>query len=1047
MASLADAYVRIRPDTSGLDADGISKPASEMGKKAGEAAGKSFGISFSGLLKTAAIAAAGIATGQIAGFFKSTITAASDVAESTSKIKVVFGQSSKAVLDFGKQSATSMGISQAVYREAVGTLGNLFVALKLPGPQAVKMSTDMVKLSGDLASFNNTKPEEALDALRSALIGETEPMQRYGVNINAATLQTQALKMGLIDSVKDALTPAQKATATYALIMDQTRTAQGDFARTQDGLANSTRIAAAQWDDLKAKLGEQFLPIATKVFQWIKDTALPALSQFSNGLKGIGSNAGGIAGDLNTIGLGIRAFFDALRDGDVTSDGFVGQMERAANVLRDVGGWINRNKDWIGTFVGVMVAGKLAVDGYTASVRVITSVTEAWAKVQAILDGTLLANPIGLIVVAVAAFIAAWIAAYNRVEWFHNAVNFWFGHIGQLALWLWHEAIVPAFNGVMAAAQEVGQFMQQVGGWFKTAFDAIGNAGLWLWHNAIEPMWKGIKSAFDGIVSAGQTMWNAIKVVWDAWTNIINATVVPVVNLLWHSVIEPAFGAIKTIIQNAWIVVENVFKLWVAFMDITWGNAFRQAKTVITGVWDAIKAATAVWWDAVKAIFTAVVDFLRSTLGPVFTWFRDNVIIPVWNGIKSAIDAVWNNGIKPIFTALGGFLSDTVAPAFKRGVELIGQYWDGLRAVAKAPVNFIIGTVINRGIIDSLNWVTDKLGHAANLGHLQELAGGGMVRGPGTGTSDSILGLSEGGMPTARVSNGEFVVNAKQTRKNLPLLRAINSNAPGYADGGLVGDVLGLLANPLGGIVDYVKSKTPIGEIVGRFGNSAFVRGLTGIPEKVIDAIGAWVKDKLSFFTGGAPNLGGPSGSSIGAILALAQRFYPGASISSGYRPGDPGWHGTGLAADIIGGGPAGMAQIAAGFYGISGRLLELIHSGGGGFFVKNGVRVGADFYRSEIAGHYNHVHVAANANALGFADGGVINEPIWGVGRSGRRYTFGERGPETIIPGVVGAGGGFQFTVNVHGDVSDAHVQQIKTHVNEAFNKFYVQLKTGRRR
>ena len=115
MASLADAYVRIRPDTDGLDVDGISKPASEMGRKAGEAAGKSFGTTFSTLMRAAAVAASALATSQVAGFFKSTITAASNVEEATNKIKVVFGSSTKAVLDFGRQSSTSMGISRESY--------------------------------------------------------------------------------------------------------------------------------------------------------------------------------------------------------------------------------------------------------------------------------------------------------------------------------------------------------------------------------------------------------------------------------------------------------------------------------------------------------------------------------------------------------------------------------------------------------------------------------------------------------------------------------------------------------------------------------------------------------------------------------------------------------------------------------------------------------------------------------------------------------------------------------------------------------------------
>jgi hypothetical protein len=138
------------------------------------------------------------------------------------------------------------------------------------------------------------------------------------------------------------------------------------------------------------------------------------------------------------------------------------------------------------------------------------------------------------------------------------------------------------------------------------------------------------------------------------------------------------------------------------------------------------------------------------------------------------------------------------------------------------------------------------------------------------------------------------------------------------------------------------------------------------------------------------------------------------------------------------------MAQIAAGFYGISNRLLELIHSGGGGFFVKNGARVGASYYASEIAGHYDHVHVAANASALGFARGGRIPERIYGVGASGRRYEFGENGSETVIPG---NGFNVNYTFNVAGGIDERTAEGIKKHVDGQLKNLLVQLQTGRRK
>lgn len=203
----------------------------------------------------------------VTAFGKKAVEVASDVSESQSKVKVVFGASAQSVLDFGNTSAKSLGISKQSALEAAGTFGNLFVSLKLPQAEAAKMSTKMITLAADMASFNNASPEEALEAIRSGLVGETEPLRRFGVNMNDATLRTQALEMGLIKSVKDGLSPAVKAQAAYGLMLKQTGTAQGDFARTSTGLANQQRLLTAQWTDLQGELGEKLLPTVNKLLK------------------------------------------------------------------------------------------------------------------------------------------------------------------------------------------------------------------------------------------------------------------------------------------------------------------------------------------------------------------------------------------------------------------------------------------------------------------------------------------------------------------------------------------------------------------------------------------------------------------------------------------------------------------------------------------------------------------------------------------------------------------------------------------------------------
>lgn len=189
---------------------------------------------------------------------------ASDLNETISKTNVVFEEQANRILEFGNSAATSLGMSKNEALSATGTFGNLFRSMEIGTSTSADMSLGLVNLGSDLASFNNMNPTEVLDKLRAGISGETEPLKTLGININAATVEAKAMEMGL-KGADEELSAAAKAQATYALIMEQTTLAQGDFARTSDGLANSTRIAKAQLADAAATLGQNLIPIALQL--------------------------------------------------------------------------------------------------------------------------------------------------------------------------------------------------------------------------------------------------------------------------------------------------------------------------------------------------------------------------------------------------------------------------------------------------------------------------------------------------------------------------------------------------------------------------------------------------------------------------------------------------------------------------------------------------------------------------------------------------------------------------------------------------------------
>lgn len=258
---MADVKINIEASVNGAKAaiDGIDKSLEAVGKTAQETAGgfKVAGLSLTDM-KSGFDMVLGVA-GPIIGKLKETIDAASDLNETVSKSKVVFGDMAGAVEEMGNSAAAAMGMSKNEAIAAAATYGNLFVSMGMASDKSAEMSTNLVKLAGDLASFNNIPVGEALEKLRAGLVGESEPLKSLGININEVALKQEALILGLGDG-KTALDASAKAQAAYSLMLKQSATAQGDFARTADGVANQQRILEATQKNLAASIGEGLLP-------------------------------------------------------------------------------------------------------------------------------------------------------------------------------------------------------------------------------------------------------------------------------------------------------------------------------------------------------------------------------------------------------------------------------------------------------------------------------------------------------------------------------------------------------------------------------------------------------------------------------------------------------------------------------------------------------------------------------------------------------------------------------------------------------------------
>ena len=189
---------------------------------------------------------------------------ASDFQESMNKVDVAFGKSKQEVKDFAKTTLKQFGIAEGSALDMAALFGDMATSMGLNQSAASDMSTSLVGLAGDLASFKNIGIDQATTALAGVFTGETESLKRLGIVMTEANLKSFAMERGMNANIKT-MTQAQKVALRYKFIMESTSNAQGDFGRTSGGAANQMRIFQESLKELSAKFGQVILPVFTKL--------------------------------------------------------------------------------------------------------------------------------------------------------------------------------------------------------------------------------------------------------------------------------------------------------------------------------------------------------------------------------------------------------------------------------------------------------------------------------------------------------------------------------------------------------------------------------------------------------------------------------------------------------------------------------------------------------------------------------------------------------------------------------------------------------------
>ena len=436
--------------------DGISSKFKNAGQKISDV-GKSLSLKL-----TTPIVAAGTAS----------VKFASDLEESINKVDVAFGDNSKEVLSWSETTLEQFGIAKGTALDMAATFGDMGTSMGLTTGEASKMSTSLSGLAGDLASFKNIDIKQAMTALNGVFTGETESLKTLGIVMTQTNLDAYALANGFGKTTKE-MTEAEKVNLRYSYVLNATKNAQGDFARTSDGTANSMRVFQESLKELAATIGQNILPVVT-----------PMIQKFSELVKKLGE----LSPETQKVILATAGLVAAI------------------GPLLIFGGAIASGIGSLLTLFGT-ISGAIAVvtTGATAATPAIGALATAF---------TVLTGPVGIAIGVIAGLIAIGVALWKNWDVIKEKAS-------QLGAWIgekWGEITAKtseAWDNMQSKTSEAWANMkskvEEHGGGIKGFIGASAEANKQAWGKAFDIMDSATGGALGRMKDKVENGLNSIK--------------------------------------------------------------------------------------------------------------------------------------------------------------------------------------------------------------------------------------------------------------------------------------------------------------------------------------------------------------------------------------------------------------------------------------------------------------------------------------------------------------------------------------------------------
>jgi TP901 family phage tail tape measure protein len=357
----------------------------------------------------------------------------------------------------------------------------------------------------------------------------------------------------------------------------------------------------------------------------------------------------------------------------------------------------------------VSVAGSLLL--LVAATIKIYNAVKAFMAIWEALNLEFLFSPIGLVIIAIVALVAAFVLLWQHSEAFRN---FWKGLWADI--WGFLKTIGAWFAGPFAnffidTWNKIWGFFKAVGAWFAGPFAGFFKSMWSVLSGIFNQQVAFFKSIWDAIVAGAQFVWSIVSPIIGFFAPLFRATFGLIV-----SITQLAWSIITAIFQVAIAIIRPIFEAWLTGMRILW-----------TAVWDALKLVAIGFWEGLKAIIIPVINFVWAAIQ---FWLSTLKAFweTIWGALKFAVLAVWGwigpyvtTAITVIVSAIRTWLS--VLQAFWSGI------WNGIKFAVSAVWSAILALITNArnnivAVIDGIKVIVDKVRGFFN--QLKDAASGGV---------------------------------------------------------------------------------------------------------------------------------------------------------------------------------------------------------------------------------------------------------------------------------------------------------------------------------